>query len=737
MDSDLLDLCSQEPIHTPGAIQSHGMLVVMDEGGVVHHCSTNIEALTGISCANILGGSVRMLNKAFGKDPANNFLVELVSMSWHDGDFRPANPYQARIGSEFFNVILSHSAGKYVVDFEPQQSDLFQDPQNKVGASLSHMLADNELQSILENAVQQTRHIIGYDRVMIYKFHQDGHGEVIAEDREGELESWLGLHYPASDIPQQARELYKRNFTRLIANVHEQPIAIASLEPATVDLSDSSLRAVSPVHIRYLKNMKVDSSFSVSIIVEGELWGLIACHNYSPRYINYRQRETAKLVGQVLSSCIAMRSQESQQKELLSFQAAVMEIVRSLQKTDNIADIVQACGANMLKTFDAVGFAFYFEGELYGFGHVPEEKQITLLSSTLVSAHSAEIFATDHVSSNSLLADLGEVSFAGIMACQLTAEVKDYLFLFRDEKAAVVRWAGKPDKMVEFDDKAQPFISPRNSFEQWLQEVRGYARPWSATEQQIFIQIRDEIKYAVARKVNELRKLNEKLREAYAELDSFAHTVSHDLKTPLTAIKAYAELIQRKSTERDVQGMAGKIKGSAEQLTKMVQTVLEYAKVGQKFVNKEHVDMSSLLWNIRENLLVSKLNEHLQLNILATPPLEGDPILIFQVFLNVIENAVKYSHKVIRPIVSVEGTMDASYVVYRISDNGVGINAKQQEHIFGLFNRIGDLDSFEGSGVGLATVKKIMSRHGAQITVESQEGLGSTFILKFPRNSVA
>src|SRR5690606_16721101 len=158
--------------------------------------------------------------------------------------------------------------------------------------------------------------IINYDRVMIYKFAEDGHGEVVAEARNTDLAPWLGLHYPASDIPQQARELYKVNLTRIIADVHAEPskILVEELDSEkSLDLSSSQLRAVSPIHIQYLKNMSVCSSFSISLIYHKELWGLIACHNYSPRFINYKSRESAKLIGQILSSALEFRQDEENQ----------------------------------------------------------------------------------------------------------------------------------------------------------------------------------------------------------------------------------------------------------------------------------------------------------------------------------------------------------------------------------------------------------------------------------------
>lgn len=736
MKKDALDLCSQEPIHIPGYIQAHGLLIIIDQKGDILYCSENVLQLTGLVPSGVLGKPVTLLNGFFGKPENQRFIEDLIRLSWQGREFKPLNPYVVEIERQPYNMILSMSGVNYILDFEPEASDLFTDPQNTVGASLSQMLADRDLQTILDNAAVQIRNIIHYDRIMIYKFHGDGHGEVVAEDREDHLETWLGLHYPAADIPQQARELYMRNFTRLIANVADTPVAILGSTGAPADLTNSSVRAVSPIHIRYLKNMGVNSSFSVSIIVDNQLWGLIACHNYSPRFINFKQRETAKLIGQVLSSCIGLRNQEKLQQDSISLQTVVMEITRSLLNSDRTAAFISDCAETILSSYRATGVSFLFEGEIYSFGEVPDHEQILEIAME-IGKNEQGFISSDNCAQSFPSLSVCSSRFAGILGCRLTQDLKDCLILFRPELSLTVRWAGDPSKIVNFDENGQPFISPRNSFEQWTQEVKNSSEKWSSTEIKTLLEIRDEINFAIGRKTTELRILNEKLRDAYAELDSFAHTVSHDLKTPLTAIKAFAELIQRKTAENDVRMMSARIVDNSERLYRMIQTVLEYSKVGQQYINKEKVEMGSLLHEIREQLMVGKINDNLQVNIQSAPDVEGDPILIFQVFLNIIENAVKYSHKVASPVVSVEGFVENNEVVYKIKDNGIGINAEQQSKIFGLFNRVGKSEEFEGNGVGLATVKKIMTRHGASIHVESTEGEGSTFILKFPTGEVA
>nr|WP_314498474.1 ATP-binding protein [uncultured Chryseobacterium sp.] len=734
MIKDDLDLCSQEPIHIPGYIQSHGLLIIINKEGYIKYCSENFTQIISQQPEHILGKSISEFSSVFGKAKNHNFIMDLIALSWQGRNFKPVNPYQVEIGDIIYNVIISTSGENYILDFEPEASDLFNDPQNIVGASLSQMLADKNLETILNNVVIQIKSIINYDRIMVYQFHNDGHGEVVAEERNTDLDTWLGLHYPATDIPEQARNLYKKNFTRLISNVHETTVPVLSLSDQPADLSNSTLRAVSPVHIQYLKNMGVVSSFSVSIIVEDELWGLIACHNYSPRFINFRQRETAKLIGQVLSSCIGLRNQEKFQKEDMKLQTTVLEVSRSLH-SEKISDFIPDCASALMESLKASGIAFLYQGELTSIGNVPDLSQIQEISELLQEGESG-FLATENSLSDFPKLQLNPVHYSGFLGCRLTQDIKDCLIIFRPEIVQTVKWAGDPAKIVRYDDQGQPFISPRNSFEQWSQEVKGSSEKWSATEKKALIEIRDEINFAVGRKTAELRILNEKLRDAYAELDSFAHTVSHDLKIPLTTIKAFAELIIRKSNEDTVKMMSSKIVDNADRLNQMIKTVLEYSKVGQKEIQKESIDMTVLLNDIVSQLLMNSANKNLKLALSNTPDLDGDPILIFQVFLNIIENAVKYSHKTDYPLVEIEGCVENNEVIYTIKDNGVGMSEDQQTKIFGLFNRVGQTDEYEGSGIGLATVKKIITRHNATIGVKSEEGIGSTFIVRFSKKKV-
>ncbi|RYF84571.1 MAG: GAF domain-containing protein, partial [Chitinophagaceae bacterium] len=294
MSYPVVDLtnCDKEPIHILGKVQTYGFLVAVDQSSfIVQYASDNLADFTDVSYEHILGKPLLDFLRQIDTGDKSDAIHSVIRLGGDNG-YSTFNPLRLNINNKSYNLII-HVSGEYIVlEFEQEISDIEQQLQSLIGSSLSRILEGGTLSDTLNLAAQQIKELIGYDRVMIYKFWEDGHGEVVAEQRKADLEPFMGLHYPASDIPKQARELYKINLTRIIADVDSVPSPIynAASSDKPLDLTHSTLRAVSSIHVEYLKNMGVKASFSVSLISNDELWGLIACHNYSPRFIDFRAR---------------------------------------------------------------------------------------------------------------------------------------------------------------------------------------------------------------------------------------------------------------------------------------------------------------------------------------------------------------------------------------------------------------------------------------------------------------
>ena len=725
--------CDREPIHIPGKVQSHGFLIVTDGEGIITHCSDNIDTLLGLSAADLLGRPSQLIDSALGKREHTGCLKQVISIAHSASGFQPSNPYPAVIGEMSWNIVVTESGGHFLFDFEPERSSLSTDLHPRLGRALSEMLGDKQLSRILNNISIQIREIIGYDRVMIYKFHEDDHGEVIAEARGEELESWLGLHYPASDIPRQARELYKVNLVRLIADVSAKPSALVSHSADPLDLTCSGLRAVSPIHIQYLRNMNVASSFSVSIIDNDRLWGLIACHNYTPRFVNYRQRESARLVGQVLSSAISFRQAESDQQTVQQLKDEVSKLTRSLLRDVAVPEALLRGATTLQHVTLATGAAMILENQLYTTGDAPPAEFIRGLAADLSRNMDGDIYVTSRLRTDLPDAAAARASASGILVCRLSEQLDEFLIWFKPEVITTVRWAGDPNKPVDLS-YGLATISPRTSFEVWKQEVHNSSNPWQDAEIAAARALRDEINYSISRKAAALRALNEKLREAYVELDAFSYTISHDLKNPVSAIKGFAQLIKIQAFEnKEIESMAERIESRALGLTNMIDDVLKYSRLTQDSFVRKPIDMERLLGEIKRDLEAAWPVKGLSIVLERCPDILGDETMITQVFTNLMSNAVKYASKENAPLITVAGTETSTTVIYSVTDNGIGIPPEDHDKIFDLFSRSSGSQHYEGSGVGLAIVKRMLTKHDGKIWLESMPGKGSVFHVQFPK----
>jgi len=727
--------CDREPIHIPGQIQSHGFMIVLDQEGKIRFFSDNIQNfISGIE-KNLLDKSIEYLESFFENSPLNNMLAQVLHLGRING-YEQINPYQVTILGKRFYLIISRSAQYEVLEFEPDGSAANIDVQKLIGRSVSEMLADKNLQNLLNNTAVQVKSIIHYDRVMIYRFADDGHGEVVAEARNEELESWLGLHYPASDIPKQARELYKLNLTRLIADVSTVPSKIFAdpIQTDPLDLTWSQLRAVSPIHIQYLKNMGVASSFSISLIYKKELWGLVACHSYTPRFIDFKSRESAKLIGQILSSALEFRQDEENQIIQDGFKNALDILSKNLQSNDNIADALTADAVNILGLTQAAGAALIYEKKIIRLGITPSQEQIEKLVDWAVEYCDDQICTITNLSAIYPEAEAYRDAASGVLLCQLTKELKEYVIWFKPEHVQTIKWAGNPDKPVELNENGLLQISPRHSFEVWSQNVKGISESWRHEEVQSATRLKEEIIYAINLKAGALRLLNERLRVAYEELDSFSYTISHDLKNPIAAIKSYSQLLGRVKEYGDRErGMAAKIAERADQMSFMISEVLNYSRIGRQAIDFRKVNATNLISDIVKDLDIIYDTEKLKITIGETPDLQGDPLMILQIFSNLIGNAVKYSQDADEARVHIEGKASETEICYEVRDNGLGMAQADIPKIFELFNRLSNVSHIEGSGVGLAIVKRIIDKHKGRIWVESEPGAGSSFFVAFKR----
>lgn len=731
--------CEREPIHILGHIQSHGYLVAVQPGSYsIVHASENILDLVHVPASQLLGQPVDAL--LANTDLPQHTLTQLLDVVSRSEAWETMNPHRLTINGKVWNLILHQYGGLTLLEWEPtsdERNAAFN--QQLIAQALTEVQSSRTLADLLQNTARRVKTIIGFDRVMVYRFSPDWHGHVVAEARDEHLEPFLGLHYPASDIPRQARELYKINLVRLIADVASTPSPILSLpdwpDDRPLDLTHSVLRAVSPVHIEYLRNMGVQASMSISLLYRGELWGLISCHNTTPRFVDYPARQSATFVSQLLSAALEFRRDEEDKTNLLQYTQKGQRLHEQLLLSDDVARALTKSPITALDMTEATGAALLFNDKVYLLGQTPDEPALRALADWLGTTDAETFLETSQLPKLYPPAEQFRDVGAGLLAVVLSKELNEYLLWFKPEQVRQVTWAGNPNKPVTVDHDGQQRLSPRTSFAAWTEMVRSTSDPWSEAEIGAVVKLREDILQVVTRQANEIRLLNQRLQVAYEELDAFSYTVSHDLRTPLSSIRCYSEIILEeygRDLNPDARDLFGKITDSTERMQRLIRHILHYSRMGRTDLAMQTVDMNSLLQGIREEIMIASKDRSLRIDIGDTPPITGDPTMIRQVFTNLLSNSAKYTLLAPDALIQVSGQQTDEEVVYTVVDNGIGFDMKQAGKMFDLFKRLENARGFEGTGVGLAIVKRIVNRHQGKIWFHSELNRGTTFSVSFP-----
>jgi len=729
--------CDIEPIHILGKIQSHGFLIAINnQTQIISYISANIELLALIPASHFIGLPFQVLEKEIDLKVSHigQSINQIISLA-ADGSYPDiSNPSLIEIKQVPYYLIISRSPEDTVIEFEPVTSNSQVDIQQTMGKSMSAILSAKDLSSMFQRSVAEIRKIINYDRVMVYRFNEEGDGKIIAESALENLEPFLGLQYPASDIPKQARELYKINLTRIIADVNSTDIDLIGFSGSqSLNLTHAGLRAVSPMHIQYLQNMGVASSFSISLISGGELWGLVVCHNYSPRFINYKSREAAKLLGEILSSALEYRQGEEDSESFLELNNRANKLIEDLEKEEDVtAALIKNIGALQNLT-SAGGIALVFDQNISTYGFTPNDAEIGEIAVWLKSSMAATVYHTHRFPQIFSPAIQYNTVASGILAYMLSRDRGEFLIWFKPEQNNPVSWAGQPDKPVEVNENGLMQLSPRTSFQTWTEMVKNTSERWNRAEVTAVINFGEHADYIVKRKVNEIRRLNDLLKQSYDELNIFSYTVTHDLRTPLAAIKSYAEilLVNNNSLDDQAKKVLGRINACADRMSLLMKEILSYSMLGKAEIKTLTINMGEMILSIKNEVIEGLRPENLIFEIGDTPPINGDPALINQVFSNLINNAIKYSAKSQPSKVSVSGVQKGRDIIYAITDNGIGIDDKYYNIVFELFKRMDNVKDFEGTGVGLAIVKRIMEKHNGKVWFESKLDKGTTFYLSF------
>jgi len=728
MQAELPDLseCAQEAIRVPGAIQPHGRMLVLDGALEVLAHSSNWE---GVSAARAIAGELRPRLRGAG----------LVA-----GE-APSRLGRVQHGGQAWDVLAHGTTEHTVVELESVEADL-SDPQTEpplyslARTFLPHLQRAMSLGAMAEVAAAEMKRLTGFGRCLVYRFDPQGHGEVLAEAGDDDYESYDGHRFPADDIPAQARALYKLNHIRLIPDARYEPAALigtqAGFDPRGVDLSQAALRSVSPVHLEYMVNMGTLASMSVSIMVRGELWGLISCHNHEPRHLPHAVRAACEHLGQLLSLQVESKEDNVEVANRLELRKLTLEIVSHLAESDATLERLVSEPALLLRLGQATGAAVVLDDRCWTVGEAPPAETVRELAQWGASM-GLSVFHSDRVREEFMVDGRHPETPAGMLGISISQVHRHVVLWFRPEIVQTIKWAGDPRKEIRSGDGR---IHPRRSFSSWRELVRGRSLPWSAAQLAAAGELRQALIGIVLRRAQELAEVATELGRVNKELEAFSYTVSHDLRAPMRHIAGYVDLVldtDGANLSERAQRYLSHVKEASAYAGQLVDALLDFSRMGRSELKRNEVDTQMLV----EELVAEYRRHHRERPIEwdvrgPFPTVYADPLLLQIAVRNLIDNAVKYTRGREPARITVQPVQTPAGAGIAVRDNGVGFQMKYANKLFGVFQRLHQADEFEGTGIGLASVKRIVERHGGSVSAEGEIGQGATFgFVMPPRNT--
>ncbi|MEU4653742.1 ATP-binding protein [Streptomyces sp. NPDC023723] len=744
--SDGFDLseCVREPIHLLGGVQSYGCLLAVDPATArVEVAAENTGAFFGVPAKELVGEPVsRVLS--------TDYYQEALSGTAGDEEVPVAFPVVAGDGWPTggpVDVSAHRRDGLLVLEFEPRAADApaFSTFYQGVRRALARLRAAATVEDCCRIAAREVRALTGFDRVVVYRFDgDDGPGEVLAEVLAEQVadvwEPWLGLWFPATDIPPQARRLYRQNWTRVISDVDDVTVRLwPAVRPATgapLDLSQAALRTVSGFHLEYLRNIGVRSSMSVSVLREDRLWGLVACHGAGPVRLSPEVRSACEMFGTAFSLHLAVLEERERADALAESGRRAASVARLLEHgledrftehAGSVADLLRADGVLLCRDDRPAAGGDPFPAGL-----------ARALGRRAAALTPGEVWATDRLAE--VPAD--ELAWAadgerdrepvpaGVLLVPLSRS-GDFLAWSRRERPAPRQWAADPATPIRLGPRGER-LTPRGSSAVFRATMRGRSLPWTARDQAAARELWRLLTELVLRHADAVTHLNEELRTTNQDLASFAHAAAHDLKEPLRGISNAATFALEDATGLDPVTLRRlrTMRRLADHMDALLNSLLHYSRLGQAGLRVVDTDLGAVLDAAVEVAGPRLAEERVTLRRGELPRVPADPDRLHEVLVNLLVNAAKYARDGVERWVEVSARRDAAgELVVVVRDNGIGIPAEQQDEVFGLFRRLHPAaERGGGTGVGLAVVKRIVERHGGRMWLESEPGVGTAFL---------
>ncbi len=751
-----LATCDSEPVQTPGCIQAHGCLLVLRLADLhILQASENTLEHLGIDVVQLLGQPVSMVVG----DVHQASLHTLLKQDNRGHGVSYAFTLPAYSGRPALDVCVHTSDGLVVLEFEATgraeknaDGDFFM----LVTAAVSRLQAPSSVQVFCQQVAHEIRAITGLDRVMAYRFHADFHGEVIAESKRDDLEPWFGLHYPASDIPKPARDIYKRLWIRPLPDAAGPLVELFPLaNPDTgkpLDMTHCALRGASVMYTEYLANMGAAASLTMPIMRDGKLWGLIACQHNTPTHFPYHIRAACELLAQVTSLQLKSAEYAEQLAYRLKLEAVHQQlIVRSSREGDLLA--LASHQPSLLDAIDAGGAALYHLDRWWCVGNVPTDAQLDELAAWLyeqpeLQSVTQPVFVSDAMASRCPVAVGLEDIASGVLATVFSRQRRGLIIWFRPQTLHTVKWAGDPSIKPLNIGPHGIRLTPRASFKTFLESVGGRSLAWLNVEIDAALNLRQLVLELVIARSEQLAEMNADLTRSNEELDAFTYIASHDLKEPLRGVHRYAYQLLENSEALDAENRLRieNLMRLTVRMDSLLDSLLHFSRVGRMDLEMEDADLNNVVDNAIEMVGARRQDAACQITIpRALPHVFCDALRVREIYSNLLANAMKYKqHAVatievgfIAPDESTERpnapATTAGQTIFYVKDDGIGIDSRHYEQVFRLFKRMHGQNAFGGGvGAGLTIVQKLVQRHGGLVWLDSRLGEGTTFYFTLP-----
>jgi len=713
-----LDNCADEPIHIPGHIQPHGALLSFDAGAALREWSSNAASLLGIAPAPGLQPA------ALGLGEEALALIAACQAELGDDEVPPAAA-EVHLAGRTFDCVVHGNRGRVIAEFElrRQASDEVAAFALKAHGAIDKIKRQKSIPALLQLAVEQIAAITGFDRVMAYRFRHDDSGDVVAEAVRPDLHPYLGMRYPASDIPAQARRLYTINTLRLIADIGYQPVPVHGTGSTPLDMSHCILRSVSPIHVEYLQNMGVGASMSVSIVVNGHLWGLIACHHMAPKQVPYSIRMACDVVAQVLAATV--QSLDARERSALTEQAAGMRthLIETLLHEDDVLSALAQHADSLAASLGAEALVFTQQGKLHVHGPLPPALA-TAIAASLPSG-GEELLQRSRRGDwpEALHQQIGP--WVGLLGLYFDPATEGWLLALRQEQVETVRWGGKPEKGIKVGPLG-PRLTPRGSFEEWRDVVRDTAEPWNSAHLLVADQLLGEMHRASMLRHAELEK---------ARLQLLA-MLGHDLRDPLQSITMAASVLQHGGQGHP---LGQRIERSSGRMQRLISQVLDMSRLESGLglaLSPQRVNLSRMAEDLLDESRTAHPGVDYRAAIAADVTIEADPDRLAQVVSNLLSNARHHG----RAGEAVQLVLDraGNDVVIEVHNHGAPIAEDLVPQLFNPFKRMAlhNPANRTGMGLGLYIAANIVQGHGGAISYR-YEAPHVVFSVKLPGGAQA